>query len=165
MLLVIDGYNVTRADPATKGMSLEEQREALVRRLAARGSSILGAGDILLVFDGAGGDASATGRHRIGNVEVRFARTCSADDEIVSVAKKTAQKVVLVSDDVELARRVAAHASGGVEVRASSACFESAGHGNERKGRRPRPARDSGLPKGANRITEELKDLWLSDKE
>ena len=26
-------------------------------------------------------------------------------------------------------------------------------------------ARDEGLPKGANRITEELKDLWLTDEE
>ena len=84
MLFLIDGYNVTRSDPATRMLSLEEQRDALARRLATRGASLLGAGRIVIVFDGVDGVGIA---ERVGPVEVRYSRGGqSADDAIVAAA-------------------------------------------------------------------------------
>lgn len=164
MFFLVDGYNVTRADPATRDLSLEAQRDALVARLAARGTAMLGAGRIVVVFDARDGDV-AGGGSRNGCVEVVYARTSSADDAIVSVAKRAAERVVLVSSDRELAERVGVHVRHGFEVRGREACFESTGRGGERRGPRPAPRRDVGMPKGANRITEDLKRLWLDDEE
>ena len=44
MHTLIDGYNVTKGDPATRECSLEEQRTSLMRRLRARRDTLLGAG-------------------------------------------------------------------------------------------------------------------------
>jgi len=49
MRFLVDGYNVTLSDPATKDLTLEEQREALVARLAARRRDLLGDGEVTVV--------------------------------------------------------------------------------------------------------------------
>jgi predicted RNA-binding protein with PIN domain len=163
MLFLVDGYNVTRSDPATTRLTLEEQRTALVQRLRARGAQMLGTGPIVVIFDGAQGSAGAP----VDSAPVRvvFARSGSADDAIVRAVGGATGTVVVVSNDRELRGRVAVHARGDVESRPASACFEAAGKGAERKGRRPSPPRDVGLPAGANKITKELKDLWLGEDE
>ena len=61
MLFLVDGYNVTHRDPATAGLSLEQQRDALAARLRVRGRDLLGSGRIVVVFDGAGGPGLSTG--------------------------------------------------------------------------------------------------------
>lgn len=160
MLFLVDGYNVTRSDPATLALTLEEQRFALSHRLAARGQALLGRGRIVVVFDGVEG----VGRvESVGPVEVRYSRGRTADDAIVSAARGVGGGVVLVTSDQGLADRVRDHLGKGVEVRSREVCFEAA-----RPKNRPRGGsvpRDVGLPKGANRITEELKDLWLGEDE
>lgn len=166
MLFLVDGYNVTHRDPATAGLALEEQRDALVARLRVRGRDLLGSGRIVVVFDGAGGPGLSTG----GGVpvEIVYAHERSADDEIVRIAALHAGlpgKVVVVSADREVAERVKAQGGAAVEVRDSGACFESAGRGRARKGARGSAARDAGLPRGANAITRELKGLWLDESE
>jgi hypothetical protein len=158
MLFLVDGYNVTRSDPATRALSLEEQRDALARRLATKGASLLGSGRIVVVFDGADGVGLA---ERVGQVEVRYSRGGqSADDAIVDAARGTAEGIVLITSDNGLADRVRSHLGKSVTVRPREVCFEDA---RPVRGARPagRVARDEGLPKGANRITEELKGLWL----
>ena len=52
MLFLVDGYNVTKGDPATCSLSLEAQRDELVARLRSRGEQLLGRGSIVVVFDG-----------------------------------------------------------------------------------------------------------------
>jgi hypothetical protein len=157
MLYLVDGYNVTRSDPATRGLSLEEQRVALSRRLAARGPTLLGRGRIVIVFDGAQG--AGTGE-RIGEVDVRYSRSGqSADDAIVSAASGASGDIVLVTSDNGLAARVRDHLGKSVQVLPRESCFEDA-----RPKARKKPsgvARDEGLPKGANLITEEFKKIWL----
>lgn len=159
MLYLIDGYNVTRQDPATRDLTLEEQREALLSRLRVRGASLLGPGRLVVVFDGESGIVAAAS----GTLpEVVFSRGRSADDEIVRIASNAAEKVVVISDDRELADRARVHGRG-VEQRPSSTCFESAAARRRRGKRRIGSVREAGLPAGANRITQELKDLWLED--
>ena len=160
MLFLIDGYNVTHRDPATSSLSLLEQREALVARLRVRGRDMLGAGRIVVVFDGEGGPGLSTG----GGVpvEIVYAHQHSADDEIVRIASKSKGPVVVVSSDRDLGRRSSERANVQVEVREASTCFEAA-RGKARPKSRGSIARDAGLPRGANAITRELKDLWLSD--
>jgi predicted RNA-binding protein with PIN domain len=160
MLFLVDGYNVTRRDPATGGLSLLEQREALVARLRVRGRDLLGTGRIVVVFDGQGGPGLSTG----GGVpvEIVYAHQHSADEEIVRIAGKAAEKVCVVSSDRELVVRAQAKARGEYESRESSTCFEAA-RGKPRKKSRGSIARDAGLPRGANAITRELKDLWLTE--
>lgn len=164
MLFLVDGYNVTHRDPATAPLSLLEQREALVARLRIRGRDLLGNGRIVVVFDGEGGPGLSTG----GGVpvEIVYAHARSADDEIVRIAAKSRQNVVVVSNDRGLLERAQAHAGARLEARGSSCCFEAAGRGSRRKATsRGSVAREGGLPRGANAITRELKDLWLDGDE
>ena len=50
MRFLIDGYNVTMADDATRRLERDPQRLALIRRLAARGHELLGSGPITLLI-------------------------------------------------------------------------------------------------------------------
>lgn len=163
MLILVDGYNVTRSDPATRELELEEQRDALVARLRARGPQMLGRGRIVVLFDAVHG--ARGGSENSAPVTVVYARTGSADDAIVRAVSGEDGKVVVVSNDQGLLDRVRIHARGVVDLLPASACFESAGRGKDRKGRRLSPARDVGLPPGANKITEELGRIWLEEED
>jgi predicted RNA-binding protein with PIN domain len=160
MLYLVDGYNVTRRDPATTSLSLLEQREALAARLRVRGRDLLGNGRIVVVFDGEGGPGLSTGGEV--PVEIVYAHQRSADDEIVRIASRSKSPVTVVSSDRALGQRARERATVEVEVREASTCFEAA-RGARRKKARGSIARDAGLPRGANAITRELKDLWLSE--
>ena len=156
MRFLVDGYNVTRRDPATAALPLADQRDALVARLAVRGADLLGRGEITVVFDGRSG-GGADGRR--GGVHVRYSRDESADDLIARLADAAGAGLTVVTSDGGLASRVSRP---GVVVTDSGACFES------RRARRTRgryPASTAGLPPGANKVTEELKRLWLNDGE
>lgn len=161
MLFLIDGYNVTKGDPSTRSLSLEAQREALITRVRIRGSELLGNGRIVVVFDGMGGSGSS--RELRGTIEVRYARDGSADDVLASLAEHAAENVCLVSSDRELSERVRTHARHGWETRRREVLFDAAKPHAKRRGQEY-PSRTAGLPKGANRITEELKKLWLDDE-
>lgn len=159
MRYLIDGYNVTRRDPATDTLTLQEQRDALVRRLAARGSALLGSGAIIVIFDGrsgmGGGDAPVT-----SVVEVRFSRDETADDLIARMAEGAPRgSVTVVTDDGGLVSRVRGF---GAHVLSATAVFESAAP----KRRRVRAmTAQEGLPPGAREITAELEGIWLSEEE
>lgn len=145
---------MTKRDPATSALPLEGQREALIARLAVRGDDLLGRGPITVVFDGVSG--GGTGERR-GHVEVRYARDESADDVIARMA--TGADVTVVTSDGGLARRVN---GAGASVVGAETAFES--RTTRRLGGRY-PAATAGLPRGANKVTEELKKLWLNDEE
>jgi predicted RNA-binding protein with PIN domain len=163
VLYLIDGYNVTRSDPATRRLDLESQRDALVRRLGARGRELLGPGHIVVVFDGVGhhGDCSAPGA-----VEVRYSRSGeSADDVIVDMASRAGDGVTIVSSDRGLAERAQVHGiAGSAKIWPRERVFEDAVASRVRSGdKRGLGGSTLGLPKGANRITQELKGLWLDE--
>lgn len=153
MRFLVDGYNVTKRDPSLSAMPLAGQREALATRLAVRGSDLLGGGPIVVVYDGVSGGGSDT-RH--GAVEVRYSRDEPADDLI---ERLTGAGDTVVTSDGELATRVRGK---GAAVLAAEVCFERPG-ARRRRGRFP--ASTAGLPRGANEITRELKELWLDDGE
>lgn len=161
MRFLIDGYNVTMADDATRRLPKDRQRLELAQRLSARGAELLGTGELTVVFDGR--SEHAGNEVAVGPVEVRFSRDEPADEVIVRIAAEEPGPIVLVSSDRHLGERVRAVATGRVEVRGCSTLFEAA-----RGKRRPAgkvQASTEGLPKGANRITEELKKLWLDPEE
>jgi predicted RNA-binding protein with PIN domain len=124
MLFLVDGYNVTRRDPATSELPLLDQRDALVARLRVRGRDLLGEGRIVVVFDGVGGPGLSTG----GGVpvEIVYAHQHSADDEIVRIASRSKGPVVVVSSDRAVGSRASERATVKVEVRESSTLFEAA---------------------------------------
>lgn len=155
MRFLVDGYNVTKGDPATESLDLEGQRDSLVLRLATRGDDLLGRGPIIVVFDGVSG---AGEDYRQGPVEVRFSRAGTADDLIAELAGGDA---TVVSSDAGLAARVRGR---GAHVVGRETVFEGR-KGTRRKRRhgRQQPP-DGGLPPGAHRVTEELKKLWLGDE-
>lgn len=165
MLYLVDGYNVTRRDPSTASLSLQEQRESIVSRLRVRGRDLLGSGRIVVVFDGEQGPGLSTG----GSVpvEIVYAHQRSADDEIVRIAGRSKSPLVVVSSDRAVGERAAQASTARVEVRDASTCFEAALSASRKRtrGSRGSIARDVGLPKGANEITRELKDLWLSEED
>lgn len=153
MRFIVDGYNVAMADPVTAGLPAEEQRAALVRRLAARGQTLLGPGAILVVFDGVSDGCDAA----VGAVQVRFSGGVAADEVIAGLAGPGA---TVVTSDRGLQARAEAK---GARVLPASAVFEAA----QGKKARPQryPASTIGLPRGANLITEEMKRIWLADEE
>lgn len=160
MRYLIDGYNVTMADDATRRLDRDAQRLALMRRLSARGRELLGTGPVTVVFDG--GVLREDEVH--GDVHVRFSGDESADDVIVRLAVAEGGDVVVVTSDRELRSRVREHAGRSIDVRPVSTVFEAAVPTDGRR----RPARrhsHGGLPKGHETITRELEDIWLHDEE
>lgn len=155
MLFLIDGYNVTMTDPATSGLSKEQQREALVRRLSSHGRALLGKGEVVVVFDAHG--QLGTASERIAGISVVFAP--DADTEIV---RRCAVKgeITVISSDKRLQARISQDVGRRVVYREASTCFESGS-------RRPRASAPSGSAPDdrpaahADEITRELERLWL----
>jgi predicted RNA-binding protein with PIN domain len=162
MLYLVDGYNVTMADPATRALPRETQRLHLIRRLAARPDLLPSRGRIAVVFDG----GRVAGDESLQPVTVRFSKDDSADDLIVSLAIASEVPVTVVTSDRELRSRVKENVKGASVLPSSSLFDEAKPAVRPRGGRRDRPGgTTAGMPEGANRITEELKDLWLPPDE
>ena len=163
MFYLVDGYNVTKADAATREMDLEDQRQALVRRLGARAGVLLGSGRVVVVFDGGG----VHGIARAGGVpEVVFSRSGEkADDVIVRLAAVEPGAVTLVTDDADIERRVRAQRGGRATTRLPRSSLFDGAAGRARGTGRRAPVSGLGVPPGGNAITKELKDLWLTDDE
>jgi len=165
MLFLLDGYNVTKGDPATRDLTLESQREALIARLRARGKDLLGTGKIVVVFDGDVGQAAR--QSDTYPVEVEFSRGQSADDAIVRVASRMPkEQVCLVTSDRGLQERAQAHLGARLKVLGRETLYDAAQRRTGAKSRRDGSADDDegSMPKGANRITEELKKIWLEEE-
>lgn len=168
MLFLVDGYNVTKGDPATQGLTLEDQREALIARLRARGEQMLGRGRIVVVFDGDPMTAHGSAHERLATypIEVAFSRGVTADDAIVKRATRAASELMcLVSSDRGLAGRLRDHLGKRLEVRPREVAYESARGQASARPARAETAREAGLPRNAASITEELKRHWLTDEE
>ncbi len=185
MRYLIDGYNVTMADSRLRPLSREGQREGLAGRVSTRGDELLGPGPKTIVFDGRPGGGPD---EWIAGVPVRYARQGSADDLIVRMAEEAEGPLTVVSSDRGLRDRVRARAEAPVDFLGASALFVEGSRdgggapgstvrggpgreGAKGDGRRPRRrgrgmgGSTVGIPKGANRITEELKKVWLDEGE
>lgn len=106
VLLLVDGYNVTKSVGGFGELDLERQRELLmdgVTRLARRKKV-----DATLVFDGSDVPPGTRRRSR-GRVRVEYSRPEeTADDHLVALLEAHPQEpVVLVTSDRELQRRAA----------------------------------------------------------
>ena len=118
--VIIDGYNVIRADPRLQSferVSLEHARDVLVRTLAS--SPRLVNDNVVVVFDGARGQRRHVHSHRMGRIDVLYsAQGQSADDVIVHQAEALAGRgpVVVVSNDVAVREACRMH---GCEVSGS----------------------------------------------
>lgn len=155
MRYYIDGYNVTKRDPSTRNLSIEEQRDALERRLRIDAGRALGRASYTIVWDGAGGE----GVVREPDPHVAFTRKPTADDAIVERVRGAKERVGVVTSDRGLAERCRAAALHGVDVLPSERLFAQAnGAAKKRKGA-PLP-RDVGIPANANEINRELKKIW-----
>lgn len=156
MLFLVDGYNVTRADDATRRLLPDDQRIALMRRLAARGRGLLGPGRIVVVWD----KGLRAGDENIGDVEAVFSHDRTADDIIVAMAEAESGPVTIVTADRELKSRVREHKGRSTVTLPVSTLFEAA---EQTKARRRSTTRmpHGGLPAGHAKITKELEDIWL----
>ena len=156
MLILVDGYNVTRADDATRRLLPDDMRLALMRRLAARGRGLLGTGRIVVVWD----KGHRAGDEDIGGVEAVFSLGETADDVIVRMAERESGPVTIVTADRELKSRVRERKGRSTVALPTSVLFEDA----EQTHAKRRPAQreaHGGLPKGHEGITKELADVWL----
>ncbi|HEX9094102.1 MAG TPA: NYN domain-containing protein [Coriobacteriia bacterium] len=160
MLFLVDGYNVTRSDEATRRLHPDDARLALVRRLAARGRGLLGPGRTVVVFD----KGRLADEPDLPGVEVVFSRDVTADDVIVRLAEAEAGPVTVVTSDRELQARVREHAGRSSVVLPASALWESAPASNAKR-RAPRRHPQGGLPAGHDVITAELGSIWLDGRE
>lgn len=156
MRYLIDGYNVTKRDPATRDLPLEEQRTALERRLKLHARNVLGKAPYLIVWDAANGE----GLDRPFGAPVEYTRMATADDAIVEKARAATDRVGVVTSDRELAERCRAAASHGIEVLPSERLFDAAVMKPAAKRRRPSPLVDEGIPANARAINRELMELW-----
>jgi hypothetical protein len=160
VLFLVDGYNVTMSDDATRRLLPEQQVLALARRLGARGRGLLGPGRIVVVFD--------KGRNlsdpEVPGIDVRFSGEKTADDVIVALAEAEAGPVTIVTSDRELRSRVRERKGRSTEVLPCSTLWESA---QQRHAKRPPRKGDphGGLPSGHEKITRELESYWLDEDE
>jgi hypothetical protein len=159
MLLLVDGYNVTMRDPATSGLSKEGQREELLARLRVHARRIAPGGTIVVVFDAHSELGRSSGPE--GSVKVVYAN--DADEEIVRRCSGAIGRVVVVTDDLRLRASISQDVGRHVEYRDGSSVFAGTIAGTPPASRKALLARETGLPPGANEITKELKDLWLTE--
>jgi predicted RNA-binding protein with PIN domain len=160
MLFLVDGYNVTRADDATRRLLPDDQRLALMRRLAARGRGLLGPGTIIVVWD----KGLRAGEESLPGVEAVFSLDETADDVIVRMAEAAERPVTIVTADRELKSRVREHKGRSTATLPTSTLFEGAPQTKARR-RRTAGGSSSGLPEGHAEITRELADAWLPKEE
>lgn len=157
MLFLVDGYNVTMTDPATASCDKEQQRDALIRRLATRSKTLLGTGEVVVVFDARG----QLGRSSEKTAGVRVVFAPDADSEIVRRCLAARGQVTVVTSDKRLTARISQDVGRHVVYRESSACFEGAQPASRRAAvGRKRPT-DEDRPPHADDITRELEDIWL----
>jgi predicted RNA-binding protein with PIN domain len=159
MLLLVDGYNVTMRDPATSGRSKESQRDGLLARLRVHARRLAPGGTIVVVFDAHG----QLGRSSDSDGSIKVVYASDADDEIVRRCGGSIGRVVVVTDDLRLRARISQDVGRRVEYRDGSSVFAETIAGASPASRKTPLAREAGLPPGANKITEELKDLWLTE--
>ena len=144
VLYLVDGYNVTKGDPATARLSLESQRDELVARLRSRGEQLLGRGSIVVVFDGdvsmaqVGLRASAT-----HPVEVVYSRGVRADDAIVERVPRGRRTGVSreLGSRACRSRYAQAHGDEGPRVRPRESRVRGLGGASPTKGPRRRRSR------------------------
>lgn len=104
--IIIDGYNVIRADPRFQSLervSLERARDVLVQTLAS--APRLANDRVTVVFDGRNGTRAHTHAQRRGRIDILYSgRGETADTVIVSQARRLAgtARVVVVTNDVEV---------------------------------------------------------------
>jgi predicted RNA-binding protein with PIN domain len=102
--IIVDGYNVIRADPRLQSLervSLEHAREVLARTLAS--APRLANDRVLVVFDGTRGTREHVHSQRLGRIDLLYsARGQTADEVIVRQAEALSPlgRVVVVSNDV-----------------------------------------------------------------
>jgi predicted RNA-binding protein with PIN domain len=107
--IIVDGYNVIRADPRLQSFErdgLEKARDVLVRTLGS--SPRLVKDEITVVFDGTGGSRSRVHGHSVGRVRILYsARGQTADDVIIREAAALAGRgqVIVVTNDGEVRDR------------------------------------------------------------
>lgn len=158
MHYVIDGYNVTKRDPVTNGLSLEAQRDALERRLRITATDMLGKATYLIVWDAAGGE----GVVRPTDPHEEYTRLPTADDAIVEKVRRAQTRIGVVTSDRKLADRCRSVASHGVDILPAERLFAAATSKAKSHRKAPLP-RDIGIPANANEINRELKELWGID--
>ena len=166
MFHLIDGYNVTKSDPATRALSLEQQRHALEARMRMHAREFIGTTDYLIIWDGAGG----AGTTRARDDKARFTRLDTADDSIVARVQRESRHICVVTSDNGLIARCKSATGAGVDFKPSKTLFEDArmfaALEPQGKGARSKPKRakksnaEPGIPPFANEINRELKELW-----
>lgn len=159
MLLLVDGYNITMRDDSTSGLSKEGQREALVARLAAHASTLAPKGRIVVVFDA----HAQLGASSQGGAPVATVYAASADDEIVRRTASAGGRVSVATDDMRLRARISQDVGRHVTFLDGVSLTDAGLRARRKKAKGGRVARETGLPAGANKITEELKELWLTE--
>ena len=102
--LVIDGYNVAKAEGGFGDLPLEKQRDRLVQEANKLAHRV--GGRTIVVFDGSKVPAGIARRSR-GRAEVEFSRATEiADDHIIArLSELSPDPAILVTNDKELQQR------------------------------------------------------------
>lgn len=156
MHYLIDGYNVTRRDPSTKDLPLEDQRAELEKRLRIGKAMLPGKATYSIVWDAAGGAGIV---HPTDRSE--YTRMPTADDAIVEKVRRATERIGVVTSDNELAGRCRSAALHGVDVLPAERLFADAKPPKRSKNTPMR--RDIGIPANAHEINRELKEIWGID--
>jgi predicted RNA-binding protein with PIN domain len=110
MELLIDGYNLIHAMDFPDAESLQEQREALLKKLHEY--QVERKVSITVVFDGSSPGGMIPDREKHGKIQVIFtSKGTSADDWIIEASRRYSGKYVVVSNDNEILNAVEAASS------------------------------------------------------
>ncbi|MBW2107936.1 MAG: NYN domain-containing protein [Deltaproteobacteria bacterium] len=102
--IIIDGYNLIRRSASLSSVelnSLEEGREALIRRLAKY--KRFKAHGITVVFDGTQSSNPSGRKSRVSGIEIIFSRPGELADSVIKrLAAREGQRAVVVTSDREV---------------------------------------------------------------
>lgn len=102
-VMIIDGYNVA-GSLAQEAFSTRPARTSVIAK--AERLSVWSGSSVIVVFDASQAEGRPSFRSA-GGVDVIFSRDCSADDEIVDIARRCGERTVVFTNDRELRERCA----------------------------------------------------------
>lgn len=160
LLYIIDGYNLIKGSDLFADKDIAQSRVALDRHIASRRPQGSLRNKVVVVYDGC---KDVVGSPGLTHFRTVFSQGETADEVIVKMvfALSVPRSTVVVTDDLELRRRVSA-----CGVRCLGVCdFLKKGTGvsfHKKNDRQGKGSRDHLNCVEREKITQELKKIWLT---
>ena len=156
---IIDGYNVIKQTPSLTKKSLKDSRLSLVKLIKEKRPQGSKNNEVTIVFDGKA-DLPYWPKEKEIDINIVFTKNNTADDWIKNAVERTdgPRRIVVVSDDKQIRFYVR---SLGAKVLGVKEFIKAAERSKGAKNAEPSDSKIELSSVEAERITEELRKIWL----